>query len=365
MIAVTRGREQAESTSMQLHTLITELLLYRTSLAKRLALGLCPSPCNVNRLLGLPEAETCTTHVILATSGHRVSLELDDLEREYEREEEVPAPLSKEVKPAEQQPCEYQEADPFWDYEDRNEKEKAERESKEKQEGTQEASPERPSTLRVETPAAPPAFADVPAAGLPSGASTPSFGASGGSRRDSQLTDKGYFDVKFYHNRLCSSGLYAPSVASAVGRFAATKPASDIASVIHGDHNSTYNDEFYSGWEHEYEREEPVPAPPNENREYCEEDPTTYWDYEDYLILMKEKERAEKQEGTQAASPERPSTLRVETPAAPPAFADVPAAGLPSGASTPSFGASGGSRRDSQKTEKGYYDVKFYHNRLW
>ncbi|XP_075991245.1 alpha-tubulin N-acetyltransferase 1-like isoform X5 [Anticarsia gemmatalis] len=70
-------------------------------------------------------------------------------------------------------------------------------------------SPERPSTLPVEPeagapPAAPAAFADVPAAGLPSGASTPASGsgAAGAARRDSQLTDKGYFDVKFYHNRL-------------------------------------------------------------------------------------------------------------------------------------------------------------------
>ncbi|CAB3253393.1 unnamed protein product [Arctia plantaginis] len=173
MIAVTRGREQAESTSMQLHTLITELLPFtELPLAKRLALGLVPVPLQCKSSLRPARGrDLLRLTSLLATSGHRVSLEL-----------------------AEQQPCEYQEADPFWDYEDRNEKERQKEKVRRNKEGTQEASPERPSTLRVETPAAPPAFADVPAAGLPSGASTPSFGASGGSRRDSQWTDKGYFE---------------------------------------------------------------------------------------------------------------------------------------------------------------------------
>ncbi|KAH9638348.1 hypothetical protein HF086_006528 [Spodoptera exigua] len=51
---------------------------------------------------------------------------------------------------------------------------------------------ERPGSLDVQQAAA------QPAAGLPS-AGTP---AAGASRRDSQLTDKGYFDVKYYHNKL-------------------------------------------------------------------------------------------------------------------------------------------------------------------
>lgn len=107
-----------------------------------------------------------------------------------------------------------------------------------------------------------------------------------------------------------------------------------------------------------------------QEREYREDNPTTYLDYDrdEYIRHEKEKEEREsqeKQERNQPSSPERPSTLRVEPPAAPPAFADVPAAGLPSGASTPSNGVTGTPRRDSQLTEKGYFDVKFYHNRLW
>lgn len=48
---------------------------------------------------------------------------------------------------------------------------------------------ERPCTLLVETPAAPDSAASSPAGSVL-------------SRRDSQLTDKGFFDVKFYHNKL-------------------------------------------------------------------------------------------------------------------------------------------------------------------
>ncbi|XP_022832425.1 alpha-tubulin N-acetyltransferase 1 isoform X2 [Spodoptera litura] len=66
---------------------------------------------------------------------------------------------------------------------------------------------ERPGSLDVQqaaalpAPAAPPA--QLPAAGLPSaGASAAGTPAAGASRRDSQLTDKGYFDVKYYHNKL-------------------------------------------------------------------------------------------------------------------------------------------------------------------
>lgn len=50
-------------------------------------------------------------------------------------------------------------------------------------------SPERPSTLSVEPISETPATAQSPA-------------GSTMSRRDSQLTDRGYFDVKFYHNKL-------------------------------------------------------------------------------------------------------------------------------------------------------------------
>lgn len=47
---------------------------------------------------------------------------------------------------------------------------------------------ERPSTLEVEPVSESPAPALTPAGCL--------------SRRDAQLTDRGYFDVKFYHNKL-------------------------------------------------------------------------------------------------------------------------------------------------------------------
>ncbi|KAM3956897.1 uncharacterized protein ACR2FA_009136 [Aphomia sociella] len=69
-------------------------------------------------------------------------------------------------------------------------------------------------------------------------------------------------------------------------------------------------------------------------------------------------------------SPERPSTLQVEAAAAPapaPALASAPAPA----ATTPECGGpvspagSTISRRDSQLTERGFFDVKFYHNKLW
>lgn len=62
-----------------------------------------------------------------------------------------------------------------------------------------EPSPERPTSLRVEAvespaPAPLPVASPAPPALSPAGSTL--------SRRDSQLTDRGYFDVKFYHNKL-------------------------------------------------------------------------------------------------------------------------------------------------------------------
>ncbi|CAH2267483.1 jg12908, partial [Pararge aegeria aegeria] len=51
-------------------------------------------------------------------------------------------------------------------------------------------------------------------------------------------------------------------------------------------------------------------------------------------------------------SPERPSSLQVEP------VSETPAPALSPAGST-------NSRRDSQLTERGYFDVKFYHNKLW
>lgn len=53
------------------------------------------------------------------------------------------------------------------------------------------------------------------------------------------------------------------------------------------------------------------------------------------------------------APPPRPSSLVIEAP--PPAPAPAPSPGA--GAAAP--------RRDSQVTDQGYFDVKFYHNKLW
>ncbi|XP_075991242.1 alpha-tubulin N-acetyltransferase-like isoform X2 [Anticarsia gemmatalis] len=164
-----------------------------------------------------------------------------------------------------------------------------------------------------------------------------------------------------------------PAVAAAVGRFAAPKPHSAIANVIHG--GASYyaeNNGDSSGREYERESEEESSAPPSDEERLPEPlpwappapelDDGPNWDDDDYQPEV----------ACKPPSPERPSTLPVEPeagapPAAPAAFADVPAAGLPSGASTPASGsgAAGAARRDSQLTDKGYFDVKFYHNRLW
>lgn len=69
---------------------------------------------------------------------------------------------------------------------------------------------------------------------------------------------------------------------------------------------------------------------------------------------------AREETGAGAAAPERPGSLRVQA-GAPPAAA-VPAAGVPSAAATPA-GSAGA--RDPQLTDKGYFDVKYFHNRLW
>ncbi|KAG7294891.1 hypothetical protein JYU34_022725 [Plutella xylostella] len=55
------------------------------------------------------------------------------------------------------------------------------------------------------------------------------------------------------------------------------------------------------------------------------------------------------------APPPRPSSLVIEAP--PPAPAPAPEPSPGAGAAAP--------RRDSQVTDQGYFDVKFYHNKLW
>ncbi|CAH2035110.1 unnamed protein product, partial [Iphiclides podalirius] len=63
------------------------------------------------------------------------------------------------------------------------------------------------------------------------------------------------------------------------------------------------------------------------------------------------KEDAEPETGD-SKSPERPSTLSVEP------ITDSPVPILSPAGSTIS-------RRDSQLTDRGFFDVKFYHNKLW
>ncbi|XP_035450059.2 alpha-tubulin N-acetyltransferase isoform X1 [Spodoptera frugiperda] len=181
---------------------------------------------------------------------------------------------------------------------------------------------------------------------------------------------------------------------AAVGRFAAPKPASAIANVIHG-----------AGHEHAARRSESAPVPEDEAPEASaavanEGQPIRYypeelWDDDDWEEPSEPEYDAEEFDpdqppaergddlGARGAirySPvvvERPGSLAVQqaaalpalpaqpAPAAPPP-ADLPAAGLPSaGASAAGTPAAGASRRDSQLTDKGYFDVKYYHNKLW
>ncbi|XP_041987048.1 alpha-tubulin N-acetyltransferase 1-like [Aricia agestis] len=153
----------------------------------------------------------------------------------------------------------------------------------------------------------------------------------------------------FSTNTNMSSGRSTPAVTpAAVGRFAAPKPHSSIANVIHGGakpnigvFKNTPNGHASHAASPEHERRraprrEPEPEVPEPEPEVPEPEP----------------EEAHEGEEPEKISPERPSTLSVE-----PIAEAEPGAPSPAGSTM--------SRRDSQLTDRGYFDVKFYHNKLW
>lgn len=78
---------------------------------------------------------------------------------------------------------------------------------------------------------------------------------------------------------------------------------------------------------------------------------------EDITAVEKDGKMTELADAELQKSHERPSTLEVEPVSECPAPAAAPAPALtPAGCL---------SRRDAQLTDRGYFDVKFYHNKLW
>ncbi|XP_048004365.1 alpha-tubulin N-acetyltransferase 1-like [Leguminivora glycinivorella] len=126
---------------------------------------------------------------------------------------------------------------------------------------------------------------------------------------------------------ISKSGRNTPVIpTAAVGRFAARKPPSTISDVIHGATDRVYVETTNGTPE---DSRTPAPEPPKV--------PTP----------EPEPESEPVPEVPASPSPERPTTLPV-APA-------VSAAPSPAGFATP--------RRDSQLTDQGYFDVKFYHNK--
>ncbi|CAG9558693.1 unnamed protein product [Danaus chrysippus] len=131
------------------------------------------------------------------------------------------------------------------------------------------------------------------------------------------------------------SGRSTPAVTPQVGRFAAPKPPSAIANVIHG--GASACQETSNG----FSPSDGVSPEVTEVEPVAENVPEP-------VPKEVEADLADNQK-----SPERPCTLQVE-----PVLEASPSAALsPAGSTT--------SRRDSQLTDRGYFDVKFYHNKLW
>ncbi|XP_052751416.1 alpha-tubulin N-acetyltransferase 1-like [Galleria mellonella] len=152
---------------------------------------------------------------------------------------------------------------------------------------------------------------------------------------------------QFFSNAVdvSKSGRSTPVVQPAVGRFAAHKPPSAIATVIHGGGNG------YKGKNNDPAAASPPGSPVAEMAPPAAE-----------VEAEAEAEEPPPLELATRPSPERPCTLQVEAAAAPAPLATPTAAG----ASAPmSPAGSTISRRDSQLTDRGFFDVKFYHNKLW
>ncbi|XP_034839602.1 alpha-tubulin N-acetyltransferase 1-like [Maniola hyperantus] len=140
------------------------------------------------------------------------------------------------------------------------------------------------------------------------------------------------------------SGRSTPVVALPVGRFAAPKPMSAIGSVIHGNPENGHGTSGAASPEAHVDAAPVVDDQPDMETGTINQPP---------LIESEIDTKPGKEElADLQKSPERPSSLKVEPVSETPAPAMSPA-------------GSTSSRRDSQLTERGYFDVKFYHNKLW
>ncbi|KAJ0178881.1 hypothetical protein K1T71_005656 [Dendrolimus kikuchii] len=130
----------------------------------------------------------------------------------------------------------------------------------------------------------------------------------------------------FEQSYISKSSASTPALSPAVGRYTAAKPHSVIGSVIHGG----YNNENYMGQGHDLDwmtLSSGSPSPPSKHK-----------------------------------SPSRPSSLPV-APAVASAEVDSGSGVAPLPEQSPA--GYSGARHDSQLTERGYVDMKFYHNKLW
>ncbi|XP_050361294.1 alpha-tubulin N-acetyltransferase 1-like [Nymphalis io] len=153
-------------------------------------------------------------------------------------------------------------------------------------------------------------------------------------------------------------GHITPVATPAVGRFAAHKPVSAIGTVIHGG-GTTYQDPNNgtpASASPDAEKNgasvpelEQLAAEVNINDVKNE----NYEDNETYEQKAEDAKPGIEELADLQKSPERPSSLKVE----PVSESPVPVALSPAGSTI--------SRRDSQLTDRGYFDVKFYHNKLW
>ncbi|XP_004932777.1 alpha-tubulin N-acetyltransferase 1 isoform X4 [Bombyx mori] len=140
---------------------------------------------------------------------------------------------------------------------------------------------------------------------------------------------------------LNKAGRPVSSLPPVIGRFAAPRRPSAIANVIHGGNGLGYRQDSPNGNELDKLTFAPParsPAPGTELGRELDDDEDEESDWEDGAGV--------------GPVPTRPSQLEMEEACA--ALFDEPS---PAGSST--------SRRDSQLTDRGYFDVKFYHNKLW
>lgn len=141
----------------------------------------------------------------------------------------------------------------------------------------------------------------------------------------------------FDQSNINKSSTSTPALSPAVGRFTAPKPQSVIGSVIHG----------VSGTDDYLRYAQNMDRMPSSNASPSVETPQSQQKPEVDLV-------------SKHKSPSRPSSL----PVAPATTESNSGSGM---APLPEQSPAGFSntRRDSQLTERGYVDMKFYHNKLW